>query len=99
MGKINLTKVILMDVAITKMSSKGQVVIPAEMRNEINEGDKLLIIQNDDQLIMKKASKLDNALKEDLEFAKKTNEAWKRIEEGKGTKMGFDNFIDEMKKW
>lgn len=88
-----------MDVAITKMSSKGQVVIPTEMRTDINEGDKILIIQNDGQLIMKKASKLDSNLKEDLEFAKKTDEAWKRIEEGKGIKMDFDDFVDEMKKW
>jgi AbrB family looped-hinge helix DNA binding protein len=88
-----------MEIAITKMSSKGQVVIPSEMRKDIHEGDKLLIIQNDDQLIMKKASKLDVTLKEDLEFAKKTDEAWKRIEEGKGIKMNFDNFINEIKKW
>ena len=88
-----------MDVAITKMSSKGQVVIPTEMRTDINEGDKILIIQNDGQLVMKKASKLDNNLKEDLEFARKTDEAWKRIEKGKGIKMGFDDFVDEMKKW
>jgi len=88
-----------MDVAITKMSSKGQVVIPSEMRTGIDEGDKILIIQNDDQLIMKKASKLDINLKEDLGFAKKTDEAWKRIEKGKGIKMDFDDFMDEMKKW
>lgn len=81
------------------MSSKGQVVIPSEMRADINEGDKLLIIQSNDQLIMKKANNLDSNLKEDLEFARKTNEAWKRIEEGKSIKMDFDDFIDEMKKW
>ena len=64
--------VIKMDIAITKMSSKGQVVIPAEMRKGIRKGDKLLIIQNNDQLIMKKANNLDINLKEDIEFAKKT---------------------------
>ena len=88
-----------MDVAITRMSSKGQVVIPAEMRKGFQEGDKLLLIQTDDRLIMKKASKLDKALKDDLEFAKRTEEAWKRIEEGKGIKMDFDDFLKEMKKW
>lgn len=88
-----------MDVAITKMSSKGQVVIPTEMRGDIHEGDKLLLIQTGEQLIMKKASKLDKTLKEDLEFAKRTEEAWKRIEEDKGIKMDFDEFIKEMKKW
>ncbi len=29
-----------MDIAITRMSSKGQVVIPAEMRRNIREGRK-----------------------------------------------------------
>ena len=88
-----------MDVAITKMSSKGQIVIPAEMRKGFQEGEKLLLIQTGEQLIMKKASKLDKTLKDDLEFAKRTEEAWKRIEEGKGIKMDFDDFIEEMKKW
>ncbi len=88
-----------MDVAITRMSSKGQVVIPAEMRESIHEGDKLVIIKNNGQLIMKKAKKLDKNLAEDLEFAKRTEEAWKRIKEGKGIKMDFDEFVEEMKKW
>ena len=88
-----------MDVAITKMSSKGQVVIPAEMRKGLKEGEKLILIQNKDQIIMKKADSLAENLKEDLEFAKRTEEAWKSIEEGKGIKMDFDEFVKEMEKW
>ena len=88
-----------MDVAITKISSKGQVVIPAEMRKGLHKGDKLLIIQSNNQLIMKKANDLDKNVAEDLEFAKKTEEAWKRIQQGKGIKMDFDRFVEEMKKW
>ena len=61
-----------MDIAITTMSSKGQIVIPAEMRAGISEGDKLLIIQNDTQLIVKKASELDKNMAEDIEFARRT---------------------------
>ena len=88
-----------MDIAITKMSSKGQVVIPTEMRTNISAGEKLLLIQNDKQIIMKKASKLDKNVAEDIEFARKTEKAWKRIETGKGIKMDFDDFVSEMKKW
>jgi len=88
-----------MDVAITKMSSKGQIVIPAEMRGNLTEGDKLLIVKNKGKFIMKKASELDENFEEDLEFAKRTEEAWKRIKQGKGIKMKFDDFINEMKKW
>lgn len=88
-----------MEVAITKMSSKGQIVIPSELREDLKEGEKLIIIKNDHRIIIKKASELDEKLKEDLEFARRTEEAWKRIERGKGIKMDFDSFIEELKKW
>ena len=91
--------VMKMDIAITKISSKGQVVIPAEMRMDLHEGDKLILIKNNRQLIMKKATDLDKNLKEDLEFAKRTEEAWKRYEKGRFKTMNFDDFIEEMKKW
>ena len=88
-----------MEIAITTMSSKGQIVIPSELREDIKEGEKLIIIKNNHQLILKKASELDKTLKEDLEFARRTEEAWKRIEAGKGIKMDFDEFMEAMKKW
>ena len=82
-----------MEVAITKMSSKGQVVIPADMRENIDEGEKILIIKNDDQIIMKKASNLDENLAEDLEFARKTEEAWKSFEKGEFKSMDSKDFL------
>ena len=88
-----------MDVAITKMSSKGQVVIPTEMRKGLHEGDKLLIIQSDNQLIMKKASKLDKNLKEDMEFAKRTEEAWKSYEKGEFKSMESKDFLKAIERW
>jgi AbrB family looped-hinge helix DNA binding protein len=88
-----------MDIALTKMSSKGQVVIPAEMRKNIIEGEKLVIIQNKDQFIMKKASKMEKNLIEDIEFAKKTQEAWKRYDKGKFKSMNKKDFLAELKKW
>lgn len=88
-----------MNIAITKMSSKGQVVIPSEMRNNLNEGEKLIIIQNDDQFIMKKVSKLSKNLEEDLIFAKRTEEALKRYEKGEFIEMDFDDFLKDAKKW
>jgi len=88
-----------MEIAITKMSSKGQIVIPAEMRAGINEGDKLIVIRSGKQIILKKASELDKQLNEDLEFARRTEESWKRYEKGQFRSMDFDDFIAEMKKW
>jgi len=88
-----------MNIAITKMSSKGQVVIPSEMRNSLHEGEKLIIIQNDDQFIMKKISKLSKNLEEDLIFAKRTEEAFKMYEKGEFIEMDFDDFLKDVKKW
>ena len=85
-----------MEIAITKMSSKGQVVIPAEMREDIPEGEKLIIIQNNGQLIMKKANKLEEDLKDDLEFARRTEEAWKRYEKGEFVSKPADKFLEEL---
>ncbi len=39
----------------TKMSSKGQVVIPLDMRKDIQEGDRLIIIRKNDEIILKKS--------------------------------------------
>jgi len=98
-GKINLTRVIDMDIAITKMSSKGQIVIPQEMRGAFKEGDKIVIMQDEDRIIMKKADKFSKQLEEDLIFAKRTEAAWKKYEQGKFKTMEFDDFIKEVKKW
>tara|TARA_Y100000310_G_C20176726_1_gene576159 strand:- start:218 stop:481 length:264 start_codon:yes stop_codon:yes gene_type:complete len=83
---------------ITKISSKGQIVIPKNMRDDFKEGDELVIIKNNGQLIMKKASESDKNFKEDLEFARRTEEALKRIEEGEYVSLDSDN-LDEMMKW
>ncbi|MBI2548496.1 AbrB/MazE/SpoVT family DNA-binding domain-containing protein [Candidatus Woesearchaeota archaeon] len=88
-----------MEVAITKMSSKGQVVIPANMRRYIQEGEKLIIIQSKDQLIMKKVSTLEKNLLEDIEFARRTEEAWKAYEKGEFRSMSAKDFLKELEKW
>jgi len=50
-----------METAIIKVSSKGQVVIPAELRRilDISEGDELYIFGKDDALVLKKIEKED----------------------------------------
>ena len=88
-----------MEIALTKMSSKGQVVIPSQLRKNISEGETLMIIKNDNQLIIKKATELDKKLKEDLEFAKKTEEAWKSYEKGEFKAKSAEEFLESLKSW
>ncbi|MBI2632361.1 AbrB/MazE/SpoVT family DNA-binding domain-containing protein [Candidatus Pacearchaeota archaeon] len=83
----------------TKMSSKGQVVIPSSFRKHIKEGDTLIVLKNNEQIILKPASAMDKQLAEDIKFAKRTEEAWKDIEEGKGVRMNVADFLKEMKNW
>ncbi|MBU2615966.1 MAG: AbrB/MazE/SpoVT family DNA-binding domain-containing protein [Nanoarchaeota archaeon] len=87
-----------MDVEITRLSSKGQIVIPLNIRDGFVEGEKILLIRQGDKIILKKASEIDEQLKEDLEFARRTEEAYKKIDAGEGITMDFDDFIKEMKK-
>ena len=87
------------EISITKLSSKGQVVIPLEMWEDMKEGDKLLIIKNGNQIILKKASDLDEQIQTDLEFAKRTEEALKRIEKGEFISVNSENLFEEMDKW
>ena len=62
------------------MSSRGQVVIPLDARENINEGDKLIVIRNGDEIILKK-SLPESAILSEKALAKtwlnkKEDEAW-----------------------
>ncbi|MFA7707684.1 MAG: AbrB/MazE/SpoVT family DNA-binding domain-containing protein [Candidatus Pacearchaeota archaeon] len=87
------------NISITKISSKGQIVIPLNMRENIKEGDEFIIIKDENRFILKKTNNLDKEMKEDLEFARKTEEAYKRHEAGEFQVMEANDFIKEMKKW
>ncbi|MBT3408211.1 AbrB/MazE/SpoVT family DNA-binding domain-containing protein [Candidatus Woesearchaeota archaeon] len=88
-----------MDVAITRMSSKGQIVIPSKMREGIQNGEKLMIIQNEGKFIMKKVSKLDENLLDEIEFANRTQKALKRYEKGQFKTVDSKDFLDDLEKW
>lgn len=88
-----------MEIALTKMSSKGQVVIPLELRKGMKEGEQLIIIKNDHQLILKKASEMENNFKEDLKFARRTEAAWERYEKGEFKKSTAKDFLRDLDKW
>ena len=49
----------MVQINITKLSSKGQVVIPQELRKGLKEGDTFIVIRNKEQIILKKANKFD----------------------------------------
>ncbi len=89
----------MVNIDITRISSKGQIVIPQDMRKGLSKGEKMVIIKNKDQIILKKADDFSKNLKEDLEFAKRTEDAFKEIEAGKYISVDSENVVEEMMKW
>ena len=89
----------MVNISVTRISSKGQVVIPQDMRENFNEGDKIILIKNDNQIILKKMENFEKNITEDLAFAKRTEEAWRRIEGGDSVCMKKEDFLNELTKW
>jgi AbrB family looped-hinge helix DNA binding protein len=85
---------------LTRVSSKGQVVIPSDLRKKLHvkEGSVFAVSNvNGDMLILKKVK--SPITKEDIETAKEIEESWKEIERGESTTMDADEFIEEIGKW
>ena len=87
------------DIEITTMSSKGQIVIPKDMRQGFKTGEKFVMIRSGKQLILKKTKDFDKNIEEDLEFARRTEEAWKEYDEGKFESVNADEFKKRLKSW
>ena len=87
------------DISVTRMSSKGQIVIPSDMRKGFKEGEKFVVIRSGERLILKSVSGFDENIEEDLRFAERTEEALKRYEKGSFKRMSGDEFLEELEKW
>ena len=88
-----------MDIAVTKMSSRGQIVIPSDMREDMEDGEKMIIIKDDGEYTLKRVKNMSNKIEEDIEFARRTEEAWKEYDAGKFTSSSASEFIKEMRSW
>ena len=49
----------MVEMEITRMSSKGQIVIPREMRKDFADGEKFVVIKAGKQLILKTVADFD----------------------------------------
>ncbi|MBU4116151.1 MAG: AbrB/MazE/SpoVT family DNA-binding domain-containing protein [Nanoarchaeota archaeon] len=80
----------------TKLSTKGQIVIPENIRSGIEIGTSFTIIRQNDLIVLKKIKGLDK--KEEKEV-KELNKIWKDIDEGKGVTLQKEKFLKEMNAW
>jgi AbrB family looped-hinge helix DNA binding protein len=84
---------------LTRVSSKGQIVIPNNIRKKfgIRKGSILAISAKNHMIAMKK---LDTEMTdEDLKTLKLIEEAWNDIEKGRYKSATPDKFFKELEKW
>jgi len=85
---------------LTRISSKGQLVIPKDIRTDmhIREGSVFAVSSPKPGMIILK--KIDNPiLRGDLAILNEVEEAWKEIESGKAKTMDAKDFLEELNKW
>ena len=89
------------DIGIAKMSTKGQIVIPAAMRGSFKEGDKFVFIRKGTLFVFQKLSNIEEKFAEDLIVAQRVEQAWKDVDAGKVRKHAnwteFKKELDSIK--
>jgi len=81
---------------VTKLSTKGQIVIPEEFRKNLEVGTPFIISKQNDLIILKKVDGLTEKEKEEM---KELNKIWRDIDNGKCESYSEEEFSEEMKKW
>ena len=81
---------------ITKLSTKGQVVITEEIRVDIEVGTPFTVTKKDDLIILKRVKGLTEMEKNEI---KELNNIWKDIDSGKGITQSKQDFLKEMDAW
>ena len=81
---------------ITKLSTKGQVVIPEEIRKGIEIGTPFTVTKKDNLIILKRVEGLTEKEKKEME---ELNKIWKDIDAGKCEIYSEKEFFKKMKEW
>ena len=88
-----------MEIEISKITSKGQIVIPQEIRERkgIKEGERFLVFDSDDSIIFKRIKNLESK-KNLIELEKVSNSMWKTAKEKNISKKDIEKEIEEVRK-
>ncbi len=88
-----------MNLEITKMTSKGQVVIPQEIRmhNKIKTGEKFIVYDLDDSIVLKRIEGIENA-KNVEDFEKSLRNMWEKARKRGITKKDVEDEIENHRK-
>ena len=70
-----------------------RVSIPEELIKRFKGGEILVAVRDDNKLVLEEVKAIDEQLLEDLEFARRTREAWKRYENGEFRTLSVDELL------
>jgi len=78
---------------LTKLSTKGQIVIPEKIRKSYKVGSAFVVDKVKEMIVLKPVKDLTQKEKKNI------SNAWKEIDYGKASKYSQQEFFKEMKKW
>jgi len=81
---------------ITKLSSKGQIVIPESIRSNISIGTPFIVSKQGGLIVLKEVEGL--TIKE-IKEARELDKIWKTIDEGKAVTLSTEDFMKDMENW
>jgi bifunctional DNA-binding transcriptional regulator/antitoxin component of YhaV-PrlF toxin-antitoxin module len=88
-----------MVMGLTRLSPRGQIVIPQDIRKGFEVGDKFFIVKENNRIILTREEDVEASVLDDLEFERRTREAEKRMDAGEFISVDSDNLEEEMMKW
>lgn len=74
-------------------------MIPAEIRKYFSKGEKFIIMKEGNLIILKSTRNMDKNFEEDLEFAKRTEEAFRKYERGEFKEVDDKKFLEMLEEW
>jgi len=94
-----------MEISITKMGERGQVVIPQDIRDGVKTGEKIIIVKENNKWVLEPVKNIKaetiNKLSEDLIDMKIASDFWENVKKGK-TKLirqTSEEFLKDLEKW
>ena len=87
-------------ISVSKISSKGQIVLPKSIREKFGMNDEVVFIQRGDEIILRKSTDII----EDLEYAQFVKNSFETLKEYENSPESFNSmdkemFLSELKKW
>ena len=81
---------------ITKLSTKGQIVIPEKIRKEIEVGTAFIATRKNDLIILKK---IEGLSEEEMKEMEELDKIWKDIDAGKCETYSEEEFFKKFREW